>query len=155
MTRRKTFRKRRQKKIQKGGAVIQRDITLPDKQKLILTHFDDDEQTNYYGMIRKTRKNVTMSSQSTEQEPEYEINSYIVNENQKNEITQSKKLKDDDKLHYNDNAFKQFYESKIDSSVGVVEGNVAFFKLGATQSPIELKKLEINTINDIDWDNSI
>jgi len=149
MPRRKTFRKRRQKKIQKGGAVIKRNI---DGITLILSDFDDDQQTNYYGMIRKTRKNVTMSSQPTEQEPEYEINSYIVSEDQKNEITDSTILKGDEKLQFVDNAFKQFYESKIDNGV---DGQYAFFKLGNDVNST-LNNLQIKNVKtDVNWDKSI
>jgi hypothetical protein len=143
MPRRKTFRKRRQKKIQKGGASIQREITLPNQEVIKLKDFDDEQSTNYYGMIRKTRKNGMAPSK-----PEYEINSYIVSEDQKNDI-----LKTEETLYYENDAFKQFYESEIDSN-DVVEARVAFFKLDSTSSPTTLKNLELKNVNDVDWDKS-
>lgn len=140
MPRRKTFRKRRQKRIQKGGAPrtisnINSNAELPE--------FDNNTQTKYYGMARKTRK-------SGVKEPEYEYESYIVNQAQKDAICTNPE--DAGKIMVNNSPqgdnFQQFALDPMDTKTELI----TFFEFanGAGDDKT-LQQLEIKTVADINW----
>jgi len=146
MPRRKTFRKRRQKRVQKGGAAR---IIQGINDNGPLPEFKNDEETKYYGMVRKTRKNTGGNSSpnvsSADDDITYE--SFIVNEAQKKAICDN----DTDKLKVMDNgaggdSFKQFYENEDKDEL------ITFFEFanGAGDSKT-LQSLKINNVADIDW----
>ena len=141
MPRRKTFRKRRQKRVQKGGAprTIQR-ITAQ------LSEFDNDTPTKYYGMVRKTRKNTSsLASGGGDSDITYE--SFIVNEEQKRTICAN--TTDNAKIMVNGtggDSFKQFYDNDDKDEL------ITFFEFtnGADDDKM-LEDLKIDNVDDINW----
>lgn len=146
MPRRKTFRKRRQKRVQKGGAA--RTISgINDNGPL--PEFKNDEETKYYGMVRKTRKNTGGNSSPNVSSADDDVNyeSFIVNEEQKRTICENPT----DKAKVMDNgaggdSFKQFYENEDKDEL------ITFFEFanGAGDSKT-LQDLKINGVADINW----
>lgn len=146
MPRRKTFRKRRQKRVQKGGAPrtisgINNNTYLPE--------FKNDEETKYYGMVRKTRKNTGGNSSPNVSSPDDDITyeSFIINQEQKNSIcantTDKEKVMD---AGAGDDSFKQFYEDEGKAEL------ITFFEFAnGTGDSKTLQDLKINTVADINW----
>jgi hypothetical protein len=153
MPRNKTFRKRRQKRVQKGGAP--RTI---DRITASLPEFKNDEETKYYGMVRKTRKNLSSvalsgggggnSTGGGDDDANYE--SFIVNQAQKNAIcadsTDSAKIMVEDSSK--GDSFKQFYDDSMENKQELI----TFFEFanGAGDSKT-LDELKIDKIDDINW----
>ena len=144
MPRRKTFRKRRQKRVQKGGAPrtiegINDNRPLPEF---------DDTSTKYYGMVRKTRK---VSGGGGVSILPFEYKSFIVNEAQKSEICANA----EDKTKVMDNgtggdSFKQFYDNDYKDEL------ITFFEFAnGGGHDKKLEDLKINTVADINWENYV
>jgi len=147
MPRRKTFRKRRQKRVQKGGA----PRTISGITATPLPEFDNDTPTKYYGMVRKTRKNTGGNSSpnvsSADDDITYE--SFIINQEQKNSIcantTDKEKVMD---AGAGDDSFKQFYDDSMNNK----EELITFFEFAnGTGDSKTLQDLKINSVADIDW----
>lgn len=140
MPRRKTFRKRRQKRVQKGGAAR----TISGITATPLPEFDD-ALTKYYGMVRKTRKNTSsLASGGGDDDITYE--SFIVNEEQKRTICENPT----DKLKVMDNgtggdSFKQFYDNQDKDEL------ITFFEFANSAGDKKLQDLKIDKIDDINW----
>jgi hypothetical protein len=148
MPRRKTFRKRRQKRVQKGGAPrtidgINNNTSLPE--------FKNDEETKYYGMVRKTRKNTGGNSSSNVSSADEDVNyeSFVVNQAQKDVICGN--AEDKEKVMIEDpsaqgDSFKQFYENEDKEEL------ITFFEFanGAGENK-KLQDLKIENVENINW----
>lgn len=142
MPRRKTFRKRRQKRVQKGGAAriiegINNNSELPAF---------NDTPIKYYGMVLKTRKNKnSLASGGVDSDITYE--SFIVNEDQKRAICAN--ATDKEKIMVagaEGDSFKQFYEDSANDK----EELITFFEF-ADNGDKKLDDLKIDKVDDINW----
>ena len=141
MPRRKTFRKRRQKRIQKGGAA--RTISNINGNKELPAFTDDP--VKYYGMVRKTRKN-TSSVAGGGNSSEYDFESFIVNKEQKDAICANP----EDKVKIMTNAadnFTNFYEDPMDDTKTEL---ITFFEF-TDPNATTLQTLKIDSVDNINW----
>lgn len=130
MPRRKTFRKRRQKLIQRGGAAPTIEgigVVLPDF---------NDTPTKYYGMVRKTRKI----------DQDFDYKSHLVNQSQKDAIcgndTDKKKVMISDPE--GPDSFTQFYQNDRADDL------ITFFEL-INAANTTLNDLKIDNVDDVNW----
>ena len=147
MPRRKTFRKRRQKRVQKGGA----PPTIQGINAKPLPDFNDTP-TKYYGMVRKTRKN-TGGNSTGGGDDDIDYESFIVNEEQKKTIcadsTDNTKIMVEDTSKVGD-SFTQFYENEDKEEL------ITFFEFtnGAGENT-KLDDLKIDKVENINWANFV
>jgi hypothetical protein len=150
MPRRKTFRKRRQKRVQKGGAprtIGRITASLPEF---------DGTPTKYYGMVRKTRKNVNSlasgggnSTGGGDDDVEYE--SFIINKAQKDAICEN--ATDNATVMVDGpskgDSFKQFYDDSMENKNELI----TFFEFVGINADDKktLQDLKIDKIDDINW----
>ena len=141
MPRRKTFRKRRQKRIQKGGAAR----TIVGINASPFPEFDNDKETKYYGMVRKTRKN-TSSLASGGEDSDITYESFIVNQEQKDAICTNPEDKVKIMTNATDN-FKNFYEDPMDDTKTEL---ITFFEF-TDPNATTLQTLKIDSVDNINW----
>ena len=151
MTRRKTFRKRRQKRVQKGGAARKIQGIINNES---LPEFGD-APTKYYGMVQKTRKYNGGGGGGgglSIMPSEYEYKSFIVNEAQKSAICAN--AEDKAKMMVEEtsggDSFQKFYENEDKAEL------ITFFEFAnGGGHDKKLEDLKINTVADVDWENYV
>ena len=146
MPRNKTFRKRRQKRVQKGGASYKINGINASLQEF------NDVSPKYYGMVQKTRRNINSGSLSDPTTYDIDYESFIINQDQKNAICANEQDKVNimkNNTNGGDDSFKQFYEDPLTNGKNTL---ITFFEFanGAGENK-KLEEIQINTINDINW----